>query len=76
MTNWVGNHLTITGPEAELERFAACWIKPKGERFPRWVEGKFGINKPRPEGELYFSFDRLLRQRPIIGMSGCWQGGG
>jgi hypothetical protein len=43
MTNWVGNHLTITGSEAELRRFAACWIKAKGERFPRWVEGKFGF---------------------------------
>jgi hypothetical protein len=53
MTNWVGNNLTITGPEAELRRFAACWIKPSGERFPRWVEGKFDINEPRPEGEIF-----------------------
>ena len=51
MTNWVGHNLTITGPKAELRRFAACWIKAKGERFPRWVEGKCDINQPRPEGQ-------------------------
>ena len=64
MTNWVGHHLTITGPKAELRRFETCWIKANGEHFPRWVEGKYGFNRPRPEGELYFSFDVLSPPKP------------
>jgi hypothetical protein len=64
MVNWVGHNLTITGPEAELRRFAACFVKARGERFPRWVEGKFGINEPRPEGEIFFSFERLTPPKP------------
>jgi hypothetical protein len=67
MTNWVDHSVTITGPAAELDRFVACWVMPaKGERFPPYVEGKFDLDYDvsRPEGELFFSFDKLTPPKP------------
>ena len=62
MGNVIGHGVEITGPAAELKRFAACWVMPaKGERFPPYVERKFKLNDgvTRPEDQLFFSFDKL-----------------
>src|ERR1043165_8506638 len=65
MTNWVDHRLGINGPQAELRRFANCFVRAAGrERFPAYVEGEFDIDVPRPEGEVFFSFEKLSPPRP------------
>jgi hypothetical protein len=62
MSNTICHRVQITGPAAELKRFAACWVMPaKGERFPAYVERKFDVDAgvTRPTDQLFFSFDKL-----------------